>query len=85
VVRQTGAGQESAAILDYIDDTNMEKALDKLFKDIIETSGLFQGFLNACILVFFKKYLERDYEELVIPDPEKNVRDFFMPFYVKQD
>lgn len=75
---------ESTAIFDYIDSTNMEKALDKLFADVLEVSTWFQHFLNACIIVIWEKYFEKNYEELDIPNPEKNIRDVFMPFYVNR-
>jgi len=73
----------SWAILNYIDSSNPQRAMDKLIGDIaIKVSGWFREFCGDCVCIIAKK-LELNSTEVEIPQPP-SIYDVKLPYFVKR-
>jgi len=71
------------AILNSIDSSNPQRAMDKLFDEItIKVSGCFQKFGADCVFIIVKK-LELNSTEVEIPEPP-SIDDVKLPYFVKR-
>ena len=68
------------AIANFIDIKDPGKAMDIFLNDILETSKNFQFFVGHCMLAIAQKYLERDFENVEIPDPP-DINEVFLPYF----
>ena len=73
----------NTSILEDIEPDNWPKAMNDFFQKIIDTTKYFLDFLQDCIRVIFKKYLEKNYEIIEIPEP-LSINDITLPFFVKR-
>jgi hypothetical protein len=72
------------AILNSIDSSNPQRAMDKLFDEItIKVSGCFQKFGADCVCIIAKK-LELNSTEVEIPEPPL-IDEVKLPYFVKRD
>ena len=71
------------AILNSIDSSNSQRAMDELIGDIaIKVSRWFQEFGGDCVRIIGEK-LELDYTEVEIPDPP-SIDEVKLPYFVKR-
>jgi len=73
----------NSSILDDIDSNNWPKAMNKFFQEILDVTKWFLDFAQDCILVISKMYLQMNYEEIQIPEPQ-NLNDIRLPFFIKR-
>ena len=73
----------NTSILEDIDSDDQAKAMKKYFQEIMDVTKWFLNFSQDCILVISKKYLQMNYEEVQIPEPQK-LDDVTLPFFVKR-
>jgi len=71
------------SILDSIDSSNSQRAMDELIGDIaIKVSGWFREFCGDCVCIIVKK-LELSSTEVEIPEPP-SIDDVKLPYFVKR-
>ena len=71
------------AILNYIDSSNPQRAMDRLIGEIaLKVSRLFQEFCGDCVRIIGEK-MELDYTEVEIPEPP-SIDDVKLPYFVKR-
>jgi len=71
------------SILKEIDSSDRAKAMNDFFQEIMDITKWFLDFTQDCILVISKKYLQMNYEEVQIPEPQ-NLNDIRLPFFVRR-
>ena len=73
----------NSSILEDIDSNDWSKAMKKFFQEILDVTKWFLDFVQDCILVISKKYLQMKPEEVQIPEPS-SLNDIRLPFFVKR-
>jgi hypothetical protein len=73
----------NSSILKEIDSSDQAEAMDDFFQQIMDTTKQFLDFTQDCIMVISKKYLQLNYEEVQIPEPQ-NYKDITLPFFMKR-
>ena len=73
----------NTSILKDIDSDDQAKAMNKYFQEIMDITKCFLNFTQDSIGVISKMYLQMNYEEIQIPEPQ-NLNDIRLPFFVKR-
>lgn len=73
----------NSSILEDIDSNNWPKAMDKFFQEIMDVTKWFLNFTLDCTRVISEKYLQMNYEEVQIPEPQK-LNDIRLPFFIRR-
>jgi hypothetical protein len=78
----------SRAMLNYVESTSLQQAMDTMYKEFIEVSGWFVEFCGHCMVAMCDEYWRQDPRQLRIEHihvkSEGNVKDFKIPFYVEK-
>jgi hypothetical protein len=78
----------SRAMLNYVESNNLQQAMDRMYKELIEVSGWLVEFCGHCMVALSEEYWGQRGQDLVVEEinveSQGKIGEFTIPFFVER-
>jgi hypothetical protein len=78
----------SRAMLNYVEGNNLQQAMDRMYKELIEVNGWFVEFCGHCMVALAEEYWGQGMQHIVVEkvnvESQGKIEEFTIPFFVER-